>query len=65
MRILKSRKTETSTSSPKEIKYPCKDCVVKAICSRDLFVTTCDEYFEWFTDNLIVEYKEGEDGNES
>ena len=56
---------ETSTSSPKEIEhpYPCKDCIVKAICSKDLFVTTCDEYFEWFTDNLI--FGEDEDGNES
>ena len=65
MRILKSRKTETSISSAKEIEYayPCEDCIVKTICRRDLFIDSCDEYFEWFVDNITFE--EEEDGNES
>lgn len=56
---------ETSISSPKEVKYPypCGDCIVKAMCKRELFNDSCDEYFEWFVDNITFE--EDEDGNES
>jgi hypothetical protein len=43
----------------KEWPYPCGECIVRAMCKRELFGDSCIEYFEWFIENLINGEKYG------
>lgn len=64
-RVLRSRNMETSKSF-KEWLYPCTECIVRAMCKKELFGDSCDEYFEWFVEKTILSGEDGEEnGNES